>query len=410
MALAEGLRPLFFRSVVASDFFERRLTGAMLHPFNGQLREVGITEIIWELATAFGSATLKTLDGVHKVTIAAIGDNLAWSPYQSHGDLLWADVSQTPDWPNQAQTNQAQSENSMNSQLGDTASIERRPAETARQDEDPQGPVRLQPRDATFERAAPQRFNVGSLFLVLDALDNEQILSEDQLMKLVGVKRREGIADYRRFLASAGAIETGDGDWKAKPLAQELTVALRNEDIPKLRACLKLAPSFGEWARQIEQQPLGEPCDSKGLGRAQRTYLTLAEVTQIGAPIFGKGFYPTPSMPDTAAFATIAIDRFDQLDRDEGLVATGAWLEALVQQDGIHPEVARNRLNDASASGLIRRTTEGSTTEVRFDKHVIQVLRIRNGIPIVLTVHLYRGDYLIPGKSSTSLRIERPLP
>jgi hypothetical protein len=132
----------------------------------------------------------------------------------------------------------------------------------------------------------------------------------------------------------------------------------------------------------------------------------LGEVTQICAPIAGEGLYPTPSVPDLAAFALIAIQRFRDLDQGDGLVATGIWLEDLIRKDGIHPEIARLLLNDASATNLLSRSTEGSTTDIRFDNHVIQVLRVQAGKPVVTTVHLYRGDYLIPGKSSTSLRIQ----
>jgi hypothetical protein len=132
----------------------------------------------------------------------------------------------------------------------------------------------------------------------------------------------------------------------------------------------------------------------------------LGEVTEICAPVFGRGLFATLNRPTVEEFAPIALTRFSELDRGEGLVATGAWLETLIALDGIHPEVARARLNDASAQGLLRRTTEGSTTERRFDNHIVHVLRTKAGKPIVEQVRLYRGDYLIPGKSSTSLRVE----
>ena len=409
MALAEGLRPLFFRSVVASDFFGKRLTGAILHFFTGQVRGIGVSSIMWELATSFGSAKLKAADHDHEITVTAIGDGLSWSPYQSHADLLWADAAAIPDWPSQALGSSVRPATSRSSPSGVVEPTVRKSVKV--QPRRPEGTHDRDPSTGASSGAiAPQRFNVGKLLLVLDALDNEQILSESHVVKLVGAKGREGVADYRRFLASADAIEVEGDDWKAKPLARDLAVAVRNEDISALRNGLMSAPSFADFARRMEQQPIGEPFNPTELGRAARTYLTLAEVTQFGASIFGEGFYPTPSRPDPARFATIAIDRFRELDKGDGLVATGAWLEALVRQDGVHPEVARTRLNDASSRGLLRRSTEGSTTEVRFDKHVIQALRLENGTPTLSDIHLYRGDYLIPGKSSTSLRIEGPTP
>ena len=49
--------------------------------------------------------------------------------------------------------------------------------------------------------------------------------------------------------------------------------------------------------------------------------------------------------------------------------------------------------------------TEGSTTQIRNDDHVLHVLKVSSGMPRVEKVHLYRGDFLIPGKASVSLRI-----
>jgi hypothetical protein len=397
MALAEGLRPLYFRSVRAGDFFGKRLTGAILHPFTGEVRGIGVTSVMWELATAFGCARLKAAEDDCEVTVTAIGDGLSWSPYHSHADLLWTRAAAVPDWPSAALVSSVAPASSRVGQERAAKIQPRRPERTADQ------PPSKRPYSGAI---APQRFNVGKLFLLLDALDNEQVLPESRIAKVVGAKGREGVADYRRFLLSADAIEVDGDNWRAKQLARELAVALRNEDIPGLRNGLKCAPSFADFARLIEQQPIGKALDLTRLRRAERTYVALAEVTEFGASIYGEGLYPTPSRPDPAGFARIAIDRFRELDRGEGLVATGAWLEALVRQDGIHPEVARMQLEAASSMGLLRRSTEGSTTEVRFDRHVIQALRVQNGIPNLQDIHLYRGDYLIPGKSSTSLRIE----
>jgi hypothetical protein len=150
---------------------------------------------------------------------------------------------------------------------------------------------------------------------------------------------------------------------------------------------------------------VGKVWDPTEFTRSATTYRTLGEITRICAPISEEGVYPTPNVPDPVAFAPIAIQRFRALDQGDGLIATGTWLEDLIRKDGIHPEIARLRLNDASARKLLNRSTEGSTTDVRFDNHTIQVLRVSAGKPLVATVHLYRGDYLISGKSSTSLHI-----
>ena len=142
------------------------------------------------------------------------------------------------------------------------------------------------------------------------------------------------------------------------------------------------------------------------LSRSAATYRTLGELTLICASVGGK-VYATPAHPAPGSFAQIALRRFRDLDSGDGLVATGRWLESLIQHDGIHPEIARRALEQANEEGLLRRSTEGSTMQTAFDNLVVHVLRADDdGMPIAMPVHLYRGDYLIPGKASVSLRIE----
>jgi hypothetical protein len=265
-------------------------------------------------------------------------------------------------------------------------------------------------RESQEQTIPLHRFNVETLLLLVDALDNGQRLAEQDVVKIVGARNREGIGEYRRFLISAGAIQVSSGVWETLARARELAIAVRNEDIIGVRSVLLAEPSFAHFVRQLSEHGVGHAWDPSEFRRSVSTYLTLAEIIRVGAPISGEGFFATPSLPTLEDFARVALARFHELDRSDGLVATGAWLEALIRTDAIHPEIARLRLNDASAMKLLRRSTEGSTTDLRSDNHSIQVLRVQGGRPVVRTVHLYRGDYLIPGKSSTSLRIESPKP
>ena len=61
----------------------------------------------------------------------------------------------------------------------------------------------------------------------------------------------------------------------------------------------------------------------------------------------------------------------------------------------------------AAGQGLVRQFAEGSTTETEFDRHTVRVLEVEETVPYVKTEYLYRGDFLIPGMSSSSVRIER---
>ena len=237
------------------------------------------------------------------------------------------------------------------------------------------------------------------------ALDDDQTMSDAQVAALLAAGSRRTTDEYRRFLESGELISGTRDNWEARPGIRALSAALRNERVDELRDLLQRAPSFAAFAAQVDQAEIGGVLDLSDVGRGKSTYRILGEITLLCA-----GLYPTPARPDAAAFASTAIHRFLELDRGEGLVLTGAWLESLIQNDGIHSEVARRRLDEASERGLLRRITEGSTTQVRFRDRVVHVLRLHAGQPIAMPVHLYQGDYLIPGKGSVSLRIEGSTP
>ncbi len=395
MALAEGVTPLYFRAVRADDFFGRRLAGQTFDPFTGQLRRTPLALVLWELATAFGSARLTDESG-RGFTVSALGEGMSWFPYHSVNDLLWceqAPASTTGDssHPVRGQIRSGRSGGAAVSQ-----------EETA----EPSGDVRRTARKASF-----QVFNVGRLLRLICALDDEQEMSEPRVMELLGVRSSRSRDEYRRFLSSADLVSVTDGNWKAEPPIQPLSAALRNERTEELRDVLLNAPSFSTFAAHIGQSEVGSALDLSGVvARGTNNYRILGEITLLCALVRTEGVYPTPTTPDAATFARTALDRFTELDRGEGLIATGAWLESLIRNDGIHPEIARRRLDEASTKGLLRRSTEGSTTQIRFDDHVVHVLRTDAGMPVVTPIHLYRGDYLIPGKGSTSLRIEGPTP
>ena len=396
MALAEGVTPLYFRAVRADDFFGRRLAGQTFDPFTGQLRRTPLALVLWELATAFGSARLTDESG-RGFTVSALGEGMSWFPYHSVNDLLWCE--QVPE----STTGEPSSPVRKRTRSGRSGGAAVSQEETA----EPSGDVRRTARKAS----SFQVFDVGRLFRLICALDDEEEMSEPRVMELLGVRSPRGGSEYRRFLSSADLVSVTDGNWKAEPPIQPLSAALRNERTEELRDVLLNAPSFSTFAAHIGQSEVGSALDLSGVvARGTNNYRILGEITLLCALVRTEGVYPTPTTPDAATFARTALDRFTELDRGEGLIATGAWLESLIRNDGIHPEIARRRLDEASTKGLLRRSTEGSTTQIRFDDHVVHVLRTDSGMPIVTPIHLYRGDYLIPGKGSTSLRIEGPTP
>ena len=419
MALAEGIAPLYFRPVEAADFFGRRLTGQTFDPFTGEIRRTPLPAVLWELATAFGSARLEN-EGGRTFTLSALGDGPPWSPYHSVDDLLWcrsaavdaADESprRPPDPPGAGLSGRSKPSGeaafegpSGNESPAAGRAVRPRPSRDA--GSEVSGEAGRRTPNASF-----QRFDVGRLLRLICALDDEQEMNQRRVMEILDSRNPRGGPEYRRFLSSANLVSVVNGNWRAEPSIRPVSAALRNERVEELRDALREAPSFAAFANRIEQSPVGRTVDLSGLGRGTTTYRILGEITLLCAPVRGEGVYPTPDETNAAAFGQAALERFSELDNGDGLVSTGAWLESLIRENGIHPERARRLLDEASAQGILRRSTEGSTTQVRFDDHVVHVLRTDSGEPVVRPVHLYRGDYLILGKGSVSLRIEGPTP
>ena len=373
MALTEGVRPLYFRTVEAEDILGQHLTGRPLDPFTGEPRPVSLVSLLWELATGFGKARLFSPYGTF--TVSALGEDLPWSPFHSMDDLLWYDL----DLPSAAEQRESVA-----------PSIEEIPTSKS--------PI---PRPTSY-----QRLNVNRLLALVCALDDYQAMDEVSVARLLNVKLRSA-SEYRRFLVSAGYIRVDASRWTATERLHDLSVATRNEDPMATLRSLEHAPSFRGFAERVEQLPKGESLDMSDLGRSARTYQTLGEITLLCAPVDGF-LYATSNHPEPAAFAELALARFRDLAGEDAIVATGLWLESLIRQDGIHPEVARLSLEQANRAGFLRRSTQGSTAQTRYDDHVVQVLRVEEGTPVAKRIHIYRGDYLIPSKASVSLRIEEP--
>ena len=384
MAMAEGVRPVYFAANGATEVFGQRLSGQTFEPFVGQIRGVPLTTLVWELATGFGSVRLKSPH--NELQVSAIGEQLSWAPYHAEQDLLWC--------------RQAQPSAAMAEPKSTTAPPNR---DTGVDDKAAGAPARRKP--AARRGISPLRFSVDGLFRLVCALDDRVEMSVPQIEEVLGSKANE----YGRFLQSGDLVHSATGGWTAGERIPFLAAALRNERVEEVREALLEVPSFSAFADRISGHARGEPLATKDLGRGSTTYRVLGEVTLICAAVSRSRIYATPNVPSPEEFSPIARQRFTSLDREgSGLVATGEWLEALIQEDGIHPEVARRQLDAASEAGLIRRSTEGSTTQLRFRDRVMHVLRTQSGEPVIEQVFLYRGDYLIPGKASVSLRIEDP--
>lgn len=393
MAMSEGIAPLYFRSVDNSQLFGRKMTGMNFHPFGGPLQCTPLSALLWECATAFGRAKLETLDGKERLEVAAFGKDLSWSPYHSKDDLLWMDGGSISSWKPPAPATD--------------------PAIPPVDDPAPQ-PVTRAPVARPVSRGAPAAmpfsgwytFKVQALFDLIVMLDDQQTLTEEAVRKGVGSNAKSAAKEYQRFLRSGELIPPDS--WSATPELQKLAIALRQNDLAMAGRIFATVPSVARFFDSLANTDIGQRWDSSVINRGASGYMALGEVLLAGASVTKSAYYPTPMRPTAKEFPRMALEAFRALDTGGGLISTGAWLERMIVQFGVHPELSRELLMEASAAGLLQRSTEGSTTDTRHDEHRISVLRVKDGHPTVESAHLYRGDYLIPGKSSSSIRIGVP--
>lgn len=390
MALAEGVEPLYFRAISGKAFFGQILTGTRFHPFRATLYQVALQSVLWELATAFGSVRIASTDGARWVEIAAFGEELTWSPVHSHNDLLWVRNGGLP----------PASDASISAERPEPSSIT-----SNRVSQRTKAASMKAERAAESTQRGSYRFNVERMLNLIIRLANEGHLPDARVYELSGTKDERGFSEFRRFLLSGALAVHQDGRWTLTDSGLTLSAAISEGDSEKIAAGLSCVPSVGLFFKELSEAEIGKPLKLELPVRAETTYKTLAEICLLAAFIPSEGYYPTTSKPTLRDFTSIAVNRFKELESGDGIVAVGAWLEALVKHDGIHPERSRRYLDEAQASRMINRSTEGSTTDTRHDQHTVRILRGGAGGVKIETVHLYRGDFLIPNKSSSSLRL-----
>jgi hypothetical protein len=414
MALAEGIRPLFFKKSEAVQFFSAQLTGVNFSPFTGKVISTSVSAVIWELATAFGQARLvRDIDGA-LIEVTAIDKDLGWSAFHSHDDLLWLRASNLPNFSETVSTS-VQSNNSLQEEdqtpvaVADVSTKSQAKARTEanRVNKSREGTTRLS--EANGAGVPFYRLNPRGLVTLIDMLSMNSRADDEAVMDSVGLRHRTGLAEYRRFLLSGHMIEDEPALWIATGNLLSLGDAQRESDLQRMVKELSATPSYAAFISLLTGTTVaGHPIELPIPARVLPSYLALGEVTGVGMSIPSEGYYATLHQPDLPAFAATALRRYRELAPDGGWVASGEWLETLARQDGIHPVLARDSLQEAAAADLIRRWTEGSTTDTRHDDHTLRVLKVEGGRPKVDVAYLYRGDFLMPDKSSSSLKLEGP--
>lgn len=398
MALAEGINPLYFQSTNRDTFWGQHFTGVNYHPFTENLHSTSIPAILWDLATMAGTARLESTQGPKRtLEVWATRSDLPWLPQHSREDLLWTGCSGSIPTPNSNSTDPNQSD-----------------AQTADDDielDDTEIPSMPRPMQSNSHRSSEPNllllsFRVDRMIALIDELDTQQELSIANVLKILGI-RSVRAREYWRFLESGNAVSLRGDSWFATPVLRSIAVAVRGRNMHEFRESLRSLQVFHALEAHFSKCEVGLEISLDRFGRARTSYSALAEITGLGARVYGSGFFATPRTPSSAKFCNIAIETYNHLRGSSDWVATGQWLERLVSKEGIHPETARRKLQTCSEQGLLKRITEGSTPQTAYDRHTLRVLDVAEGAPVVRTVYLYRGDFLIPGKASSSIKLER---
>lgn len=399
MALAEGLQPLFFDKNHLRRVFGSTVRGTAFRPFvalsQPRLYSVPLTALLWELASTFGAARLRTDDGKF-VEVAAMGSTLSWHPHHSHDDLLWVRVSSAPAPPTPRAKTVAPSPQdgpSTVSQIADSTQKKR-----ARQ---PQTPAAPKPLTGSYRFGVPAMLRLIQLFA-----DKVRVSDKDAMAALKLAP--PGYQDYKKFLMAGHFVSSVEDGLMKEPALDNLWGAIRRIDNLEINASLTRVPSY---AALISSRPVGQivrPGKESGVSEtAFPAYSTLAEIAGRGLDIYKEGLFLTPADPNPQEFAASALAAYRKLRRGEDYVLTGAWLEELARGYGIHPNKARESLAKAHEIGMIERYTEGSTPETRYDQHKMSTLiRDDSGFPNIRETYLYRGDFILPGKSSVRIHLK----
>jgi hypothetical protein len=390
MALAEGIEALFFKTPSLSDVCGRIIAGTCFHPFAGTLYSVPLVQLIWEIAVTFGSAQLASADGSCLVQVSAIGEQFSWQPFHSKEDLLWVESSgislgSSPRAPVSLLPVASDSGKEIRSRLGE----EKRESATS----------------ASLSGA--YKFSIDGMLRLIQSLYQAVEIPEKQAARIVGVNATQ-LGDYRNFLVAGEFITLRDSMLVKANRLDELAAALQIGDWQTIARNVLYVQSFKLFIEYINKNRPSKSDDAFPIAsRAISTYVGIAEISALAVNIPEEGVYSTPARPSAEEFIDLAVSAYESLKRDDVYVSTGTWLETLVRTNAVHPIIARERLEEGRRTGLIERFTEGATPDTRYERHTLRAVERSGASIVVRQYHLYHGDFLIPGKASVSLRLER---
>ena len=385
MALAEGIEPIFVDSNAISYVFGSTFSGINFVPFikdGSRFYYCPVSDLLWELATTFGSARL-TCDHIGiSFEVVSLGEGVSWQPYHSYEDLLWT---------------RSISQNKPNKSLDQD--LVTKSSKVSASTNSPQASPIKRRRMGTYS------FNLNIMFRLIAELSDVGSLTDDLAKELLNVKSDSSYGEYYNFLTAGQFVKRKSGVLLKEEALDDLFQGIRNYDYGNITNLLSNVASFQQF---LEKLAVGNGLSQEASqlrADAFRTYSNLAELCCKGIRFVERGTYGTPNNPTPAKFVEPALEAYNKVRAGESFALTGEWLEYLAEFSGIHPICTRQRLAEAHQGGYLQRFFEGSTPDTRFENRNIQVLEIIQGRPTIRTANLYHGDFLLAGRASVSIKI-----
>lgn len=406
MALAEGIQPFFLHAAKTSDLYGQVLTGTRFHPFSGKLFSIPLQCLLWEFAVTFGNARLSNQDGSVFFEVCAMDQGMNWQPFHAKDDLLrvsWNGLSDDNNRTPSAELSSIQEPTQDSSQL-----VKEKRALPKPKGRKAHKPSTRRAKLGPFKESTVYRFDLNLLMQFIPFLLQKGSVPVDGKGTPLARNTRRTLSKYLGFLATGGFISEDSVGIKPTDSLQRLWDFIISRDYDGIFESFRSVPSLGVFLEALEiKSPIVVFANAPENERPSYTYVQIAEICGRALPIPLDAIYGTFKNPSASGFVDCAMQAYESNVKGDEYILTGQWLETLAIKHGVHPVIARERLAEAHAAGLIERYTQGSTPDTRFEKHVITVLQLDSGRATTAKVNLYHGDFILPGKSSVRIRLER---
>ena len=385
MAVAEGLQPLYFAADAPMSLFGSSLSGVVFEPFSTgsrRLAGVSVASLLWEAAGTFGGARLVQRRTESAFEVVALGQGQPWQAFQLTEDLQWTRETVA-----------------VSAKVGVVRAGRRRERTLV------SGSVVSGLRRPRKRLLGVYTFSLPSMLRLLGALYRAGSLSTEEGMTAAGVGSESAFAEYGRFLVAGDFASRKSGLLRKRAELDELMHAMMARDWSAVSRLLRGVHSFQVF---VDALRVGEARSRGELalrGGAYAAYCAMAEIATVGVRLAREGIFGTLRDPSAKDFSRLALAAYEAVREGEELALTGRWLEYLARKEGVHPVHARERLAEAHQAGYVRRYFEGSTPDTRYEDRTLQVLDLDRGMPMVRTVNLYHGDFLLPGRAAVSVRL-----